>query len=249
MLIKPISIKINADKAYLIPIGDVHLGSKNSDLKKLLGYVEWVRNTKYSYVFLMGDIFDVATRESESSPFEQEMGINEAMNTMTNIIKPIRKKIIGCISGNHERRLRKYAGLDLLETWCRTNNITYCEDSCVISFDIRSINYVFFAHHTMGGGQTIGGKLNRVAKLVTVFSGADCYLGGHNHSKALGEDAIYYYNHSTGKVDSKRIMYVDCGSFYAYDNSYAEAAALPPSHTGAPRIRMSGTKKDLHISF
>lgn len=249
MDVRPVKVKISSDKAYLIPLGDIHMGCKNVDMDKLNGYINWVKNQKHAYIFLMGDIFDVATRDSPTSPFEQMFTINEAMDYMAEIIKPIRKRIIGCISGNHERRLSKYAGLDILDTWCKSTGIKYCGDSASIIFNVRSIRYIFFAHHTTGGGQTIGGKLNRVAKLVNVFNGADCYLGGHNHSKALGEEAIYYFDEATETIKSRRIMYVDCGSFQLYPDSYAESAALPPSHTGSPRIRMSGSKKDLHISF
>jgi len=242
-----ITLNVKAPKAYLVPLGDMHIGSFNVDEKKLEGYIKWVKEHPNSYIFLMGDIFDTATRDSLTSPFDQSLGINEAFEYMTNLIKPVKKKIIGCISGNHERRLTKYAGLDILEMWCNRNQIRYCGDSAVIVFNIKSISYIFFAHHTTGGGQTIGGKLNRVFKLSNIFVGADCYLGGHNHSKALGEDAIYFLEN--GKIKLKRIFYIDCGSFQKYPESYAEESALPPSHTGAPRIRMSGIEKDLHISF
>jgi len=245
----PIHITISTDKAYLIPLGDIHLGAEQVNYDKLKGYIDWVKSNKYAYIFLMGDIFDVATRDSPTSPFEQKININEAMEEMTEIIKPVRKRVIGCIEGNHERRLKKYAGLDVLRVWCESNHIRYCGHSAAILFSVKNVDYTFFAHHSTGGGQTIGGKLNRIAKLMSVFADADCYLGGHNHSKALGEDAIAYLDKRDMKIRYRRILYVDCGSFLEYPSSYAEAAALPPSHTGAPRIRMSGIKKDLHVSF
>lgn len=246
---KPIYVKESAEKVYLIPLSDIHMGSKNVDIEKLAGYIDWIHKEKHAYTILLGDVFDVATRDSPTSPFDQAMGINDAMNYMSDIIRPIRKKIIGCIDGNHERRLNKYGGLDILSSWCASNGIRYCGSSAVIVFDVRKIRYKFFAHHTTGGGQTIGGKINRVTKLTNVFDGADCYLGGHNHSKALGEDAIYYLDEKKMELELRRIIYVDCGSFHTYSNSYAESSALPPSHTGSPRIRMSGIKKDLHVSF
>ncbi|MEM4205770.1 MAG: metallophosphoesterase [Nitrososphaerota archaeon] len=246
---KPIYIKENADKVYLIPISDIHMGSKFCDIEKLMGYIDWIKDNKHSYVILIGDVFDVATRESATSPFDQSLPLNDAMEFMSDIIKPIRNRVIGCVDGNHERRLKKFANLDVLQTWCASNNIRYCGSSAVIVFDVKKIRYVFFAHHTTGGGQTIGGKINRVTRLVNIFNGADCYLGGHNHSKALGEDAIYYLDEKDMKIKSRKILYVDCGSFHMYSDSYAESAGLPPSHTGSPRIRMNGSKKDLHISF
>ena len=36
---------------------------------------------------------------------------------------------------------------------------------------------------------------------------------------------------------------------YSTEDSYAEEGMLPPSDIGCPRLRMSGIKKDLYISF
>jgi len=122
----------------------------------------------------------------------------------------------------------------------------------IINIISPAVEYVFYAHHTTGGGATLGGKLNRISNLNSIFSGADAYLGGHNHSKALGEDSVFYLSKNgrgEAKILQKRVMYIDTGSFISYEDSYAEQKMLPPSHSGAVRIRMSGSKKDLHVSY
>ncbi|MEM3541196.1 MAG: metallophosphoesterase [Candidatus Bilamarchaeaceae archaeon] len=254
-----------SEKVYLIPLGDIHLGSKGIDYEKLQGYIDWIANEPHAYCFLMGDVFDVATITSPTNPFKSEMNLNDALKYLSELVKPIREKIIGAITGNHETRLERFAGFNPLQAFCDTQGITYAGYSAIIRFRIGSknrktpkemvspkIEYVFFAHHTTGGGATIGGKLNRVQKLTQVFVGADAYLGGHNHSKAMGEEQVAYLSKNgrgEAKIDFKKIFYIDTGSFLIYDNSYAEEKMLPPSHTGAPRIRMDGFKKDLHISY
>jgi hypothetical protein len=287
--VKYYNIVDKSEKVYLLPIGDIHIGNKNVDIVKLVGYIDWVKNTPSAYVVIMGDVFDVATRESPTSPFEQMLNLEDSMKFMTELFKPIKDRIICAITGNHEERLEKYAGFNPMTAWCTMAGIKYAGYSAVIRFRVgskpngngsikidkdtkallnqygfykkvkeisntkknkqKNIEYVFYVHHTQGGGFTIGGKLNRVAKLTNVFVDADCYLGGHNHSKAFGEDAVAFLDKKTGTIKYRRIMYVDCGSFQTYDGSYAESGALPPSHTGAPRIRMSGISKDLHVSF
>jgi len=102
------------------------------------------------------------------------------------------------------------------------------------------------------GGVTIGGKLNRIVKLNAIFAGAEAYLGGRNHAKTLGEESGFYLSKNgrgEAKILQKRVMYIDTGSFISYEDSYAEQKMLPPSHSGAVRIRMSGSKKDLHVSY
>jgi len=106
-------------------------------------------------------------------------------------------------------------------------DVEYSKYSAVLRFRIGthhvkekihpSVEYVFFLHHTTGGGATLGGKLNRVQKLSDVFEGADCYVGGHNHSKALGEQEVATIS-KNGRGEAtlkyKRIMFVDSGSFF-----------------------------------
>lgn len=250
------------DKVYLIPLGDVHLGAPNVDLDKFEGYIDWVKEHE-AYIFLMGDLFDVATLSSPTKVFGQKLDLNESIRYLHDILYPVKDKVIGAITGNHEGRLEKYAGFNPLQAFCDSFGIPYAGYSAVIRFRVGKyerknglvspkVEYIFYAHHTTGGGSTLGGKLNRVSKLSTIFQGADCYLGGHNHSKALGQDSVAYLSKSgNGKatIQFKRVMYVDTGSFLTYDGSYAEQMMLSPSHTGAPRLRMSGIQKDLHISY
>jgi len=73
-----------------------------------------------------------------------------------------------------------------------------------------------------------------------------------NSKKALGEESIFYLSKNgrgEAKLLQKKVMYIDTGSFTTYENSYAEKQMLGPNHTGAVRIRMSGSRKDLHVSY
>jgi len=252
-----------SDKVYLVPLGDIHLGSRGIDIPKLKGYIDWIQKTTSAYTFLMGDIFDVATLGSPTNPHYQKMNLNEAIRFAYELFNPIKDRILGSVSGNHEERLERYAGFNPLQAFSESIGIPYAGYSAVLRFRIGqykrksgltspNVEYVFFIHHGTGGGSTLGGKLNRAVKLEDVFEGADAYLVGHNHAKALGEQYVAYLSKSgNGKatIQYKRKAYVDCGAFLTYDDSYAEMGALAPSDTGAVRLRMNGTRKDLHISF
>ena len=252
-----------SDKVYLVPLGDIHLGARGVDINKLKGYIDWIKNTPSAYTFITGDAWDIATLSSPTNPHYQEMNLNEAIKFAYDLFYPIKDKILGAVSGNHEIRLERYAGFNPLQTFCETLNVPYAGYSAVLRFRIGKyerkngmisplVEYVMFVHHSTGGGSTLGGKLNRAVKLEEIFEGADAFLIGHNHTKALGEKSIAYLSKSgNGKatIKYKRVAFVDCGSFLEYDGSYAEEKMLPPSTTGAVRLRMDGTKKDLHISY
>ena len=249
------------EKVYFLPLGDVHLGAKGVDIVKLKGYINWIKENP-AYTFLLGDIFDTATIDSPTSPFEQEMNINDAYNYAIELFYPIKKKIVGAIIGNHELRIRKYAGFDIMQSLCKFLNIPYCEYSAVVRFRIGkyirknksvspNIEYIFFLHHGIGSTDTIGGKANKVKKLSDIFIGADAYIIGHSHAKFPYEDKFFYLSKSgNGKanIKEKRVLFVIAGSFLKYDGTYAEQKMLKPAVEGAIRIRMNGEKKDLHIA-
>lgn len=243
-------------------MGDIHLGAA-VDIEKFQGYLDWAKKNK-AYIFLMGDLFDTATLTSPTEVWGQQMSLNNAINFLVKLLSPVQSQIIGAINGNHEKRLIKFANFDPIADLCDRLDIEYAKYSAVIRFRIGkhvnnkinktspNIEYVFYAHHSKGGGTTIGGKINRAKKLTDIFEGADAYLIGHNHGKGVMEDSVARLvknGRGEAHIEFRRVQYVDCGSFLKYDDSYAEEGMLPPSDTGCPRLRMDGVRKDLHISF
>lgn len=247
---------------YVIPIGDLHFSdSAFQDLsyKKLLGYRDWVIQTPNTRVVLGGDMFNVATRGSVTSPFGQRMNMNEEMNEIVEILSPIKKQIAGAIEGNHEFRALDYMDLSPTQILCGKLDIPYMGISGVIAFKVgrkRSLaggqwhqNYYIYFHHTTGGGNTIGGGLNRVEKLGNIIEGVDCYCGFHNHKLSTSRSIIYRPNPNSKKIDERAITYLTCGGYLQYDGSYAEKGMLRPTKLGSPRIRLDAMKHDLHISL
>jgi len=246
---------------YIVPIGDCHIGdkafSKHAE-NKLKGYIKWIQDRDNARVILMGDILNCATRISATDPWDQTEGQEEQA---IELFTPIKDKIVVAIDGNHEQRLIKFANYRVTQSLCRALGVKYGGTSCVVNFKVRKYyrkevkrgtwrqQYKFYAHHTTGGGATVGGKINRVDKLRQMVSNADVYLGAHNHM--LGAIPV-----STGIIDSsrKKIKYpkqwiVDCGSYLDWENSYAEQAQFPPNKLGSPRIRLNGLTHDIHVSL
>src|SRR5664280_938311 len=250
---------------YLLPIGDIHAGSPQSDLEKFEGYLKWAKEER-AYIFGMGDLFDTVVIGGLSSPFGATMGLRECKKYLKDRLRPVKDLILGMILGNHEARLVKIAECDLIEDLCDDLGIPYCGFSAVLKIGVghnarhradgdktcSRISYTAFMHHTTGGGATPGGKLNRVYKLTDLFEGADLLIGAHNHMEIAGTvDRYRLHRTDDGKSVLKpdKVFIVDSGSFLNWDGSYAEQMMLPPSHTGAPRIRLDGLKHDVHVSL
>jgi hypothetical protein len=250
---------IDEDCGYLIPIGDIHWGDKafkDAGLTKLKGYLDWVMERPNAFVFLMGDIFNTAGRNSKTTPFETD---NEEYVKAVEFFNDYKERIIGAIDGNHEYRMYDEFGISPLQLFCRELQVPYCKYSAVIRFKVGKRkdknagnrfmeNYFVFAHHTTGGGGTIGGKMNRVAKEAEMIEGCDVYLGAHNHQLGVIPQDIYYPS-IQGGIQKRRRWFVDCGSYLEHENSYAEKGMLAPAKLGSPRIRFDAKSHDCHISL
>jgi len=266
---------IPEDTGYLIVLGDVHLGdeyfSKRAE-EKLRGYIDWVKDNPNARVFLNGDIFNVATRQSKTSPFGANKRFSNEMEMAIDLFKPIADQIIGATDGNHEFRLIDFVNFSLINELCQrlstpNRKIIYCAESCLLFLKVgrpelnphtnkqkrnsqhsSAQTYSGYLHHTTGGGGTIGGKLNRVDKLRQMVAGCDFYCGSHNHLEGTVKTKIFLPNPNNCTLTEVRQVLVDCGGFLDY-GGYTERGQCPPVDLGAPRIRFDACKKDIHVSL
>ena len=261
------AFKFNQNDIYLVPIGDIHLGDTAftaESRKKLIGYVKWIKETPNAYAFLMGDLINCATLNSPSNPFCEDVpNVNQQMNQVVEILTPIKHKILGAITGNHEERLEKYSGYNPTGSICQSLGIYYFKSSAVVILRLgcrkgknSRASFIGYFHHTTGGGSTIGGKMNRSAKLREMVSNCDFYCGGHNHSLSCSHNVIFKVNETTEKIEHFRQMIVTTGGYLDYPDSYAEAKMLPPLKVGSPRLHLfikrdaaDEVKKDIHVSL
>lgn len=242
--------------AYVIPIGDLHVGDKafkGEGEEKLHGYLEWVKAHPNARIFLNGDIFNVAGRLTKTDPFGTDT--DEYLKAVK-IFEPYRDQIIGATDGNHEARMMDMFGASPMAFFCERLKIPYCKWSAVVRLKVGKRddsryfqNYFLYFHHTTGGGSTLGSKINRVKKLDDLVEGCDVYFGSHNHQLGVMPQDIYYPSMQSKDVIKRRKWYVDCGSYLEWNDSYAEKGMLSPTKLGSPRVRFSGTAHDIHVSI
>lgn len=240
-----ISATVKDTHAYLLPIGDIHLGDKafgKVGRAKLKGYLEWVARTPNARIFLMGDIFNVAGRGTKTSPFESSASEYEEAHEWFN---PVCKQILGVIDGNHEARMLDMFGYSPLQAFCARLEVPYCGWSAVLELKVgknRTNAYYCYMHHTTGGGGSLGGALNRSVKLQDIVQGIDVFCGGHNHQLACGVKSVYRPDPDGQRMQLRKVTFVDCGSYLDWDESYAEKGGYPPGKLGSPRLRFQGYK-------
>jgi len=271
--VKSIIFPKEFDHIYFVPISDFHCGDKaglggespegKHATKKFRNMVKWIKDTPYAYTFLMGDMFDATIKTSIGNVHNNQFNLGDAKDFVTEELRPIKDKILGCFDGNHEERivkatgdspvkdLSKFLDIDYFPSWCAYLFLNVGESRGNKKADKRRpICYSAFLHHMTGGGRTQGGKVNRVMSL-KLMALADLYCGAHVHSKtALKEKYIYPDMHNKKLIEQQE-CFVTTGSYMGYAEYSLEGMYTKPA-TGSVRIRLNGEHekgKDVHASI
>jgi len=268
---KSIILPKEFDHIYFVPIGDLHcgdhagLGGTSSEgikaTKKFRDMVKWIKDKDHAYTFLMGDLFDAVTKTSLGNVYKQEMNLDKAKDFLTEELKPIQSKILGCIDGNHEDRIVKAIGSSPVKDLAKFLDIEYFPNWCAYLYlsvgdnkdrkkdKYRPYIYTVFLHHMRGGGSTPGGKINRLKKLKNMVL-ADLYCGAHVHLKGTFKEKYLVPDIRAKKLVEEQETYVATGSFMGYA-SYSIVKKYKKPATGAVRVRLNGEPnkgKDIHAS-
>ena len=234
---------------YIHPMGDFHIGHKNCNYKIIEKTVNAIENKEGEHrILLMGDLMDCGVKSSVgASVYEQHITVSEQLEMIKNLFEPVKDKIDGCVMGNHEYRIFKEVGVDILEIFCNELNIPYFSYSGVVTYSIngnRAYNFNMF-HGKAGGGVE---NALKACKNMALKVNADVFLMGHCHR--LG-----YTNRSVKVIDSRNNMLIDSmqhfvltGHALDYDESYVDQANLEIAPPGFPCIKLAATgQKEISI--
>jgi UDP-2,3-diacylglucosamine pyrophosphatase LpxH len=261
---KKIVCHSRSDKFYLIPLGDIHIGTKNCDVKKLIETVAWIKKTPNTLWLGMGDYCDFILPSDKRFDFKgiPKQFIDSYDNMaqaqakyVTNILSPIKSQCIGLIEGNHEASIRTRYHQDVtgyMSTEMGVPNLSYTA-MIRLSFlrkykNVRGggTTVVIYASHGFGGGKAVGSKVTAITAMAKDFD-ADIYLAGHTHEKiAIDRDRLYITKWGKPMLLSKKQLFGITGSFYntyeAGSQSYTERSGYSPSPTGVIKITIEPFK-------
>lgn len=242
-------IKAQADTDIkLIPLGDLHIGSKECDLDKIARIVDWIKKEKNARVILMGDLIDAGLKDSVGGgAFDNDTTPEEQIDYILSLLEPIKNKIWCTLNGNHEERIRQRTSIDVMKLIAKQLNIPYGNESCFIKAKVGDVNYVIFATHGSTGSLTPNGKLSSVLRLGN-FIDADIYLHGHSHELMNHTSEYFRVDIGDKMIIKDKRHYVITGHFLKY-GGYAEQKNLSPGKTGVAKILLDKSKKDVHISI
>lgn len=244
----------NIDKLTIIPISDVHIGDKTSNLKAFRDTLERIKCEPNTFTILNGDLCNIALKNSKSDVYSDELTPMEQVLQIINFLEPIKDKILVMSNGNHEDRITKDTSIDVLYLVAKQLHLeqVYSPSWWYLYLSFGKTNkgrpalYTISGYHGFGGGSTTGGKANKVKKMSQVVL-ADVYLMSHVHEPLNTKGIIFTPDYQHKSIVRKEMYYAISNSFVEYEGSYAEKMGLIPSNTGISEIELDGTKKGVRL--
>ena len=219
----------------IINLGDVHFGNPNCDRKGFKNIVHIIKKTPNMYWVSTGDLLEVALKGSLGDVYKSQP-LQEELQSIVDILSPIRKKCLGIVGSNHHDRLERETGLNLDHVICAWLGIPYLGYFGFLRIVVQNVGFYLCLHHGFGFGRSPGAKVNNMAYIGQVAKGFDVYLTGHTHSFSILTDTDWILDRKHYKMVKRDVYYVCTGHFLNYKDSYAERKALKPKPKWCARL-------------
>lgn len=239
------------DSIEIEPMYDLHIGSKKCDYKEIQRRIARIKDNPNIYCILGGDIINNSTKTSVGDVYEEPLTPMQQIKKAVTLFEPIKDKIIGVVSGNHERRSYKTEGIDLTYFLCSELRITDKYDYAgVVIFlrfgdDIRhrKMCYTIYATHGSGGGSTIGGKANKLSKTGAIIN-TDVVIVGHTHAPITFKEVSFCVDVQNSSFFKKEQTFINASATLNYEE-YAELYGMRPSCITCPRVILDGHRREV----
>lgn len=237
-----------AEQIQIIPIGDIHYGSPNCNIKYLKDTIDYVSQAENCYVIGMGDYIDsILPKDPRFDPSQEFKIIDEYVEDIKQILLPIKEKILCMLTGNHEYHLHTDGYGDITMRLCRELGVAYAGFSCFLRVETREKpirKITIYAHHGWFSGRKRGSKINNLEDMMRDYE-ADIYLAGHSH------DLFATRRVRLSWQGARKIVFANTGSFLETSTwgtcGYGERAGYPPQKLGVVKLKWYPDKEDIHI--
>ncbi|KKK95678.1 hypothetical protein LCGC14_2670390 [marine sediment metagenome] len=254
----------------VVPISDAHYGNPYFSKRHFLETLRYVKNTPNVYAVPNGDLCESSIRTSKGEIFRQVGSPQDQRDWIIEKLYPIRHKILGMTTGNHEARIYNEVGIDMSKDIAVALGVPYRPEGMLLKISFGSGNngmpdrpfvYWGYATHGYGGARTKSAKAVKVERVATWIH-ADFYIMSHDHVVNVAPDVYLLPDNRTylekdgegeetgfivGKVVAQRKMLIKSNAYLKW-GGYAEQGGFPPSDLTTPVITLMGdTKKRVKV--
>ena len=241
------------ESVNVMPLYDVHIG-ENIDEKLLLKWREKVLSAPNNFVIVGGDLVNMALKNSKSDVYNEELTPGQQLDKLVEFLKPLAEagRIIGAVPGNHENRMTRDTSIDptLLLMQLLGLKHLYSPTTCLVWLKVgkgeRQMPYSLFFYHGSGGGSTVGGKVNGVAKLESIID-SDVYIAGHTHISGNFRQQFIRRDDRHSNVTAVEHVFICSNAFVLWNGSYGEGMGMRPTSMAYPKITLFGYKRRIQV--
>lgn len=248
------TVKVELDKSLdsieIYTLADWHIGDKYCNISEIKNTINYIKDTPNAYAILNGDLMNNATKQSVSDCYAEEMKPQEQLQTLCDLIEPIKDKVLFITQGNHEARTYKTDGIDLTAIMAKQLGIydKYARVGGVLFLRFgedrkhhRRMCYTFYITHGSGGGKKEGGKANGLCDLASIVD-TDIYIHAHTHLPMVIKENFFRIDTSNSCVTEVEKLFVNSAAALSY-GGYGQQFKFKPANTTSPIIYLDGHKK------
>jgi hypothetical protein len=214
----------------LAPLYDVHVGSRELDEGLLDKHLDWIAKTPNVFTWNGGDAFENKTGK-ESHMGHDKSSPEEQLLSVTKKFAKVQHKMFLSISGNHEARTFKQAGMSSAKRLAENLKVPYFPDYAFLTIWWREQRFRIQVHHGAGGGTTPGAQRNSARKELAWYH-PDILWTGHVHQQLIDPVKVYDRDQKTGLMYERDILAIVSPSYLKYFNSYGAASRMTPGQRG-----------------
>ena len=240
----------------IYPVADLHIGDPHADIGAVRALIQRIQDDPRGLVVLNGDLLNTAVKSSVSDIYGEVLHPMEAVIELVTMFRPLADKIIGATIGNHEARVYRNDGIDIMRLACRELGIEdkYSPEGVLIFLRFGTMDsngrladrnprqlFTLYATHGSAGGRKEGAKAIRLADMATIVD-ADVYLMSHVHMPMVLRESYYRTNaigSTARKVDK---LFVSTAATLDY-GGYGQQQQYKPSSCKNPVIRLTAKNR------
>lgn len=225
----------------------MHIGDHACDYTLLQKHIDYIKSNENVFVIGMGDYLNNALKLSKTDVYSAVSPQKELELAVGYLGQIPTSRWLAMVSGNHENRTQREAGLDINLWLAEKLDIAdvYHPTMAVLQVRLSDISYFITTHHGAGGGITKGGTANKMSRLHNIIPNADIVVMGHTHQQMAFWDSHYEIDKKHHKIVKHNTLVVNTGSMLSYRNGYAEAMMLQPVRKGNAIL----TLKDVNSNY
>ncbi len=246
-------------QVWFVPISDVHYGHPLFSEKHFKRTVDFIGSHNDVYTFLNGDLCEAVTIASKGNIYKQTVEPEMQRDKMIEFLTPIKHKILGMVTGNHELRIKE---IDISKDIAKALGVPYRPSGMLLKISFGNYNarvegkpFVFWGYmtHGYGGARTKSAKAVKAERVAT-FVDADFYAMSHDHTSNASPSTYLVADPRThideesgfsiGRVRAHRKIEVKTNSYIKWGD-YAEMGGFSPNDLFTPIIKLLPQGDDL----